>query len=163
MEPIFLLIDFIWRLQKQCRKSCGPRSIITLSVVHMEEAFYLCQASYSRKAIPLTPRESYWYNANPFANTITCTNSSCCQDPWRRSEEKSRWSFGFSWRAPKNYIFMFLNLLFSHEPMSLHLCYRPELTAHTYFNHFWILFGVINWIVSSTAWNKKEFFYHMLQ
>lgn len=126
MKPTFLLIVFIWHLQKKCRKSCGPRSIITFSVVHMEEAFYLCQAFYSRKATPLTPRESYWYNANPFANTISCTNSSCCQDPWRRSEEKSRWSLWFSWRASKIYILMFLNLLFPHELTSLHFCYKTE-------------------------------------
>jgi len=127
MEPTFLLIDFVWRLQMKCRKSCGPRSIITPSVVHNEEAFYLCQAFHSRKAIPLTPRGSYWYNANPFASKTTYTNSSCFQDPWSRSEGKSRWSLGFSRRASKNHILTFLNMSFPHELVSLHFYCKTEL------------------------------------
>lgn len=139
----------------------GPPSIIPLSVMHVEEALYLCQAVHSRKAIPLTLRESYWYNTNPFANTITYTNPSCCQDPWGRSEEKSRWSLGFSRRASKYYILMGF---FAFPPWTYVSAFLLQYwTTHTSFNHFFILFGVINWRVYSTAWNKKDFFYHMLQ
>lgn len=121
--------------------------------MYTEEAFYLWQGFYSRKAIPLSPRESYWHIAIPLAiPSLAPTLHVVLKKDWEKNQ-------GEVWDLTEKHV----KITFWHSwiyisPMNLYPCPLEKLKVSSSFNNFWILFGVINWSLP----NKKDF-YHMLQ